>query len=587
MSEAIIFPGEVPSGALVSRASLESILCTEELSRRPYRAPDFEKENHAVFALLGVVAKSPAHVLQSLAEMILDITQSDSAGFSLLTRDGKTPDASGARFYWPAIAGVWSAHVGAGTHRNCGPCGDVLDQNRTLLFRHAERRYPYLLSVVPPAEECLLVPFYVHGKAVGTIWAITHSDRHKFDSEDSRFMNSLGNFASLAYQSIASIDSLKLQVAERERVEPELRMLTKSLERQVRARTVELERSKAYLAKAQALSHTGSFGWQIASGELYWSAETYRILGCESNVEPSLERVFERIHPEDRQFVRDMMEHAARDKKDFEFQHRLLMQNGSIKFVQVMGHPSGGEESLEFVGAITDITDRRLGEEAVAGISRKLIEAHEEERKWIARELHDDLSQRIALLTVYLDNLRHGLSASEVQSRHGVEAAMEQLSILGTEVHALSHRLHSSKLEILGLKAACEGFCKELSRRQNVKIDFHCEDVPNDISKETSLCLFRVLQEALQNAFKHSGVRRFEVSIKGSAAEIRLNVNDSGMGFDLDSALAGQGIGLTSMKERLKLVDGELSIESTPSRGTRVSARVPIAQMGRSFAGAT
>ena len=587
MSEAFRSPSEVPLRTLVPRASLDSILCTGELSRRPYRSPDYEKENRAVFALVGVMARLPDHILQSLAEMILDITQSDSAGFSLLTRDGKTPDASGTRFYWPAIAGTWKSHIGDGTHRSFGPCGDVLDQNRTLLFRHPERRYPYLLSVVPPAEECLQVPFYVRSKAVGTMWAITHGDRYKFDSEDDRFMNSLGNFASLAYQSIASSDGLKFPVAEREAVEPDLRKLTESLEGQVQARTIELERNKAYLAKAQALSHTGSFGWQIASGRLYWSAETYRILGCESNLEPSLERVFERIHPEDRQFVRDMMEHAAKDKKDFEFQHRLLMQNGSVKFVQVVGHPSGREEGLEFVGAITDITDRKLGEEAVAGISRKLIEAHEEERRWIARELHDDLSQRIALLTVYLDNLKYGLSASDVQLRRGVEIAMEQLSILGTEVHALSHRLHSSKLEILGLEAACEGFCKELSRRQNVKIDFQCEDVPKDISKETSLCLFRVLQEALQNAFKHSGGRHFEVSIKGSTTEITLNVHDSGIGFDLDRALAGQGIGLTSMKERLKLVDGELSIESMPNRGTRVSARVPIAQIGRSFAAAT
>ncbi len=153
-------------------ASLESILCTEELQSRQSRPPDYEKENRALVALMSALADSPRTIFKTLAETILDITQSDSAGLSLLTKDGKTPDADGKRFCWPAIAGMWNPHVGGGTPRNFGPCGDVLDQNRTLLFRHFERRYPYLMPVVPAAEECLLVPFYVAGKAVGTIWAI-------------------------------------------------------------------------------------------------------------------------------------------------------------------------------------------------------------------------------------------------------------------------------------------------------------------------------------------------------------------------------------------------------------------------------
>jgi hypothetical protein len=134
-------------------ASLESILCTEELQRRPSRPPDYERENCALVALVSALADSPSTVLQALAETILDITQCDSAGLSLLTRDGKRPDAYGMRFYWPAIAGMWNPHVGGGTPRNFGPCGDVLDQNHTLLFRHFERRYPYLLPVIPAAEE--------------------------------------------------------------------------------------------------------------------------------------------------------------------------------------------------------------------------------------------------------------------------------------------------------------------------------------------------------------------------------------------------------------------------------------------------
>jgi formate hydrogenlyase transcriptional activator len=198
---------------LGSGIPLEAILCTDELHRRPSRPPDYEKENLALVKLASALADSPSTIFQTLAETILDITQCDSAGLSLLTNDGNTPDVCGKRFYWPAIAGKWSPHVGGGTPRHFGPCGDVLDQNCTLLFRHFERRYPYLLPVNPAAEECLLVPFYVAGIAVGTIWAIMHSDRRKFDTEDDRVMASLGKFASSAYQALIRIEDLKFQEA--------------------------------------------------------------------------------------------------------------------------------------------------------------------------------------------------------------------------------------------------------------------------------------------------------------------------------------------------------------------------------------
>src|SRR5258708_2319548 len=139
---------------------LESILCTEDLRRRAWRPPDYKKENRALVTLANTMADSKFNIHQKLAETILEAIESDSAGISLLTKgDG------GERFYWPAIAGIWKPHTGGGPPRNFGPCGDVLDRNCPLLFRHFERRYPYLLPVMPPADECLLVPFYVGGKA--------------------------------------------------------------------------------------------------------------------------------------------------------------------------------------------------------------------------------------------------------------------------------------------------------------------------------------------------------------------------------------------------------------------------------------
>ena len=161
---------------------LEAILLTDELYRRPLRSPDYKKENRALVALVSALADSPGTILQTLAERVLEVLQADSAGLSLLTKDEK-------RFYWAAIAGAWQPHIGGGTPRDFGPCGDVLDRNIPMLFTHWERRYPYLRPATPLAEEGLLVPFYVNGKAVGTIWAIAHTNHSNFDAEDLRLLD--------------------------------------------------------------------------------------------------------------------------------------------------------------------------------------------------------------------------------------------------------------------------------------------------------------------------------------------------------------------------------------------------------------
>jgi PAS domain S-box-containing protein len=192
----------------VCSAPIESILCTDELKNRPLRPPDYEKESRALVALAHALSESPRTVLQALVDTILDVCRAGSAGISLLTKDD-----GGKHFYWPAIAGAWKGHVGGGTPRNFGPCGDVLDRDMPLLMHHVQRRYTYFEPVKPAVEEALLIPFYIQGKAVGTIWAVAHDDR-KFDSEDERLMKSLGQFASSAYQALESLDALKFQAAD-------------------------------------------------------------------------------------------------------------------------------------------------------------------------------------------------------------------------------------------------------------------------------------------------------------------------------------------------------------------------------------
>jgi signal transduction histidine kinase len=205
-----------------------------------------------------------------------------------------------------------------------------------------------------------------------------------------------------------------------------------------------------------------------------------------------------------------------------------------------------------------------------------LIEAHEEERTWIARELHDDINQRIALLTVQLKQWTKHPPSSEANVRKHIGSVCEQLTDLGNDIQALSHRLHSSKLEYLGIVVAAGSFCKELSEQQKVEIEFSQTGIPHSLPKEIALCLFRVLQEALQNAVKHSGARQFRVELHGTSGTIDLTVNDLGVGFDQEQVLERRGLGLISMRERMQLVGGQFSIESKPGSGTTIHARTPL-----------
>lgn len=224
----------------------------------------------------------------------------------------------------------------------------------------------------------------------------------------------------------------------------------------------------------------------------------------------------------------------------------------------------------------TDITQRKQAEEALANVSHKLIEAQEKERTRIARELHDDISQRIALATVELEQLKLNTRGLDNELRTRMNALGVRLQETGMEVQAISHRLHSSKLEILGVVAACKSFCMEIAKQHKIEVQFSSDAVPQNLPQDVSLTLFRVLQESLQNALKHSGAQHFEVQLRGTTGEVQLSVRDDGVGFDVDAAMSGHGLGLISMRERVSLVKGTILITSKPMGGTEVNLRLPI-----------
>lgn len=294
----------------------------------------------------------------------------------------------------------------------------------------------------------------------------------------------------------------------------------------------------------------------------------------------------EGVHPDDRDQCLKSYNEMFDQRKSFELQYRVRRHDGEYRWVHDLGVPRFDADGsfAGYIGSCMDITEHKLAGEALSSIGRRLIEAHEEERTWIGRELHDDIVQRLALVAIELDRCRRltAVSVDELKdhARH-TQASVEEIA---TDIQRISRHLHPSKLEYLGLAAAAKSLCKELSEQHKVEIDFRHSGLPATISREISLCLFRILQEALQNAVKHSGGRHFKAELLGTPQQIQLTVSDTGVGFDFQEAVTHGGIGLTSMQQRIQWLKGEFSITSAPGHGTTILARVPSKNGTQSFA---
>jgi PAS domain S-box-containing protein len=321
-----------------------------------------------------------------------------------------------------------------------------------------------------------------------------------------------------------------------------------------------------------------SFEWDVATDVVMRSPERLKVLGATSPLRLRHEQFMNTVHSDDRRKFIAAIAGLTPEHPTAEVIYRLQSSDGGLVWLRSSGRGffDGEGKLLRVIGMVADITDLKRAEEAVSDMTRKLVEAQEQERSRIARELHDDIGQRLAMLTIDLDQIQQIWPdlPPEVLSR--LFELRQQTTQISAGVQSLSHDLHSSQFEYLGAVAGMKSWCKEFGKRQGIQIDYR-HNVRSTLSTEIGLCLFRLLQEATHNAAKHSGVKRIAVELsENDSAEIHLTVRDLGKGFDVDAVKQGKGLGLTSMRERVRLVNGTISIESKPTAGTTIRVRVPL-----------
>lgn len=339
-----------------------------------------------------------------------------------------------------------------------------------------------------------------------------------------------------------------------------------------------LHESEERLRMAAQAGRMFAYCWDASSDKIERSGESAKILGIDEKTPLSGQQAIATVHADDREDLRAAMGSLSPKKPLLQVSYRIIRPDDSVIWVERTSRAYFDEQGkiLRVVGMVADITDRKLAEEALASVNRRLIETQEAERARIARDLHDDIGQRLAVCTIALERLKRPAGGAQDEHHKRIAEIQTHLCEVSSSLHTLSHELHPAKLELLGLVAAMRACCRDLSERHKADITFIHESVPQPLAPEVSLCLFRVLQEALQNALKHSGAGRVQVQLRGTAGGIDLIVRDRGVGFDLGLAARSSGLGLTSMRERMKLVHGELSIDSQFKRGTTVHARVPL-----------
>ena len=337
-----------------------------------------------------------------------------------------------------------------------------------------------------------------------------------------------------------------------------------------------LQRNEERLTLALEAASAGTWDWHVPSGEMTWSPETYRMFGGQPGAwPPSFESFLERVHPLDRDRVATTMTEAMDRAASYETEFRVLGYDQIERWVMGKGKALGNGKPLRMLGVFVDLTERNHVVQELHELGGRLINAYEQERIRLSREIHDDVSQRVGLLSAELGVLRYQLSNAPQSIQDQLARLAAETAEIGSELHRFSHELHPARLEQLGLEASIRGFCEDLSEARHINIGVNIGEVPA-LEMELAVCLYRITQEALHNVVKHSGVSSASVALTTDGGQVVLSVADRGVGFDRAAVRQKGTLGLVSMRERARLVQGELLVKSGPGEGTTVEVRAPI-----------
>lgn len=335
-----------------------------------------------------------------------------------------------------------------------------------------------------------------------------------------------------------------------------------------------LRESDQRLSLATDAGNLGIWVRDLARDEI-WATDKWReLFGFDKSERLSMHRILQRLHPGDRDSFSQTLTKALEVGGPYEKDYRIILPDGRTRWIASRGSVEfdTNRKPVLIRGASLDITARKFAEEAAHDLSGRLIQAQEEEQMQLARDLHDDLSQRLALLSIELEMF----GQSRPVERDQIEAFSAQVKSLSLEVHRVSHELHPATLEQLGLVAALRGFCEEFAQAHELAIEFTDGTVPRAVPNEKALCLYRITQEALHNVVKHSRATAAKVGLAMDHGELRLTIEDNGIGFDPKATRTNASLGLVSMTERARFVDGRLSVESHAGKGTTVAVHVPV-----------
>jgi PAS domain S-box-containing protein len=334
--------------------------------------------------------------------------------------------------------------------------------------------------------------------------------------------------------------------------------------------------------RATEAGRVGVWDWDLKTNAIFVDPWLKKLLGYEDHeIQNNLDDWGSKVHPDDADLVMaEATRHLDGVTDRYEVEHRMLHKDGSIVWFLARGTALFDEEGRPYrmTGTDTDITESKQAREELLDLGGRLVNLQEEERSRIARELHDDVCHRIALLATELQFAAESFPESGPELTEKVGEVFSRLKELSADIHDLSYRLHPRSLEQLGLTEALDQLCHAVGERRRIQLVFEERNLPDSIPDEAALCLYRVAQESLRNVVKHSRADSASVELCGGQGKVRLTVTDSGVGYDPDQVRERNGLGVISMRERLRALGGRLSIRSAPGEGTRVEAVVPIGE---------